>query len=256
MLLLLDVGNTNTHLGLSDGARIIKQGSFASRLWSSAESHKKLIRFVGPAKVEGASFCSVVPAATAFLKRALVRMDFPHLELTHKTCAGVGIDYPRPQKIGPDRLANSIAAHQLHGAPVVVVDFGTAVTFDVVNKKGFYVGGIIAPGLSVMTDYLHEKTALLPRIKIRDTKKVIGRNTREAMLIGAVHGYRGLVLNLLAELKSELDTPTLKVVATGGCAELISEGIPDIKTVDQSLTLKGLAYLWQAHHGSSLTNLK
>jgi type III pantothenate kinase len=248
MLLLLDVGNTNTHLGISDGRRFIKQGSFPTKLWSQALGQSRLVRFIGSNSVAGVSFCSVVPSATAHLKRTLVKLNLKHLELTHHSCKGVGIDYPKPEKIGPDRLANSIAARQIHGAPVVVVDFGTAVTFDVVNKKGSYVGGIIAPGLNVMTDYLHEKTALLPRIKIRNTNKAIGRNTREAMLIGAVHGYRGLVLNLLSELKAELKTPGLKVVATGGYAELISEGIPEIKTVDQNLTLKGLVFLWQAHH--------
>src|SRR5437899_2086157 len=111
------------------------------------------------------------------------------VELTHKTISGVGIDYPRPETIGPDRLANAVAARHHFGAPVVVVDFGTAVTFDVVNRAGDYAGGIIAPGLAAMTDYLHEKTALLPSIKIREIKRVIGKSTEEAMLIGAVHGY-------------------------------------------------------------------
>ena len=117
---------------------------------------------------------------------------------------GVGIDYPKPDSIGPDRLANAVAARKRFGAPVVVVDFGTAVTFDVVNSKGDYDGGVIAPGLAAMTDYLHEKTALLPRIKIREIKTVIGKSTEQAMLIGAVHGYRGLVRELIAELKREL----------------------------------------------------
>src|SRR3989442_6205956 len=113
------------------------------------------------------------------------------LELTPKTVRGVGIDYPEPETIGRDRLANAVAVRHRFGAPAVVVDFGTAVTFDVVNAKGEYVGGIIAPGLSAMTEYLHEKTALLPNIKIREIRTVIGKNTEQAMLIGAVHGYRG-----------------------------------------------------------------
>ncbi|MDB6057017.1 MAG: Pantothenate kinase type, partial [Verrucomicrobiales bacterium] len=133
------------------------------------------------------------------------------------------------------------------GAPAVVVDFGTAVTFDVVNKKGDYVGGIIAPGLSVMTDYLHEKTALLPKIKIRETRAVIGKNTEEAMLIGAVHGYRGLIRNLISELKHQLKAKRLPVVATGGYAELISAKIPEITKVDPLLTLEGLRLLWETH---------
>ena len=121
----------------------------------------------------------------------------------------MGIDYPKPDSIGPDRLANAVAARKRFGAPVVVVDFGTAVTFDVVNRAGNYAGGIIAPGLAAMTDYLHEKTALLPRIKIREVKTVVGKSTEQAMLVGAVHGYRGLVRELIAELKRELKAEKL-----------------------------------------------
>jgi type III pantothenate kinase len=122
----------------------------------------------------------------------------------------------------------------------VVVDFGTAVTFDVVDARGDYAGGIIAPGLSAMTDYLHEKTALLPRIKIRDTRAVIGKNTTEAMLIGAVHGYRGLVRELIGELKRELKVKRLPVVATGGYAAMLARGVPEITAVEPNLTLEGL----------------
>ncbi len=128
---------------------------------------------------------------------------------------GVGIDYPQPNTIGPDRLANAVAARHRFGAPVVVVDFGTAVTFDVVDRAGNYVGGIIAPGLAAMTDYLHEKTALLPRISIREVKSPIGKSTEQAMLVGAVHGYRGLIRELIMELKRELKVRRLPVVATG-----------------------------------------
>jgi type III pantothenate kinase len=166
------------------------------------------------------------------------------LELTWRTLVGVGIDYPEPASIGPDRLANAVAVHRHFGAPAVVVDFGTAVTFDVVNRAGNYAGGIIAPGLSVMTDYLHEKTALLPRIRIRETRAVIGRNTEEAMLIGAVHGYRGLIRELIGELKRALQSPRLPVVATGGCARLMAAGLPEITAVRPDLTLEGLRLVW------------
>jgi type III pantothenate kinase len=166
------------------------------------------------------------------------------LTLTPKTLSGVGIDYPKPESIGPDRLANAVAVLHHFGAPSVVVDFGTAVTFDVVNAKGNYVGGIIAPGLAAMTDYLHEKTALLPKIKIREVKAVVGRNTREAMLIGAVHGYRGLVRELIVELKKDLHTRRLPVVATGGYARLIAAKLPEITAVDPLLTLEGLRLVW------------
>jgi type III pantothenate kinase len=157
----------------------------------------------------------------------------------------VGIDYPKPRSIGPDRLANAVAARFHYGAPVVVVDFGTAVTFDVVNARGNYVGGIIAPGLAAMTDYLHEKTALLPKIEIREIKSAIGKSTGQAMLVGAVHGYRGLVRGLIGGLKRELRTKNLPVVATGGYAKLIAAGLPEISAVATDLTLEGLRLVWE-----------
>ena len=162
---------------------------------------------------------------------------------------------PSRATIGPDRLANAVAARQRFGAPVVVVDFGTAVTFDVVNRAGNYIGGIIAPGLAAMTDYLHEKTALLPRIRIRETKMVVGKSTEQAMLVGAVHGYRGLVRGLIAGLKRELKARNLPVIATGGCAKLIASKIPEIYTVEPRLTLEGLRLEWKAQsHKSNVQN--
>ena len=138
-----------------------------------------------------------------------------------------------------------MAARHRFGAPVVVLDFGTAVTFDSWTARGNYVGGIIAPGLEVMTDYLHEKTALLPRIKIREIKTIVGKNTEEAMLVGAVHGYRGLIRELIAQLKRELNA-RLPVVATGGYARLIAAKLPEITAVDPLLTLEGLRLTWEA----------
>jgi type III pantothenate kinase len=154
------------------------------------------------------------------------------------------IDYPNPETIGPDRLANAVAATHRFGAPVLVVDFGTAVTFDVVDRSRNYIGGIIAPGLAAMTDYLHEKTALLPRIKIREIKSPVGRSTEHAMLVGAVHGYRSLIRGLVMELKHELNARRLPVVATGGYGRLIAAKLPEITAVDPLLTLEGLRLIW------------
>ena len=137
-------------------------------------------------------------------------------------------------------MANAIAANARFGPPVIVVDFGTAVTFDVVDASGNYTGGIIAPGLSAMTDYLHEKTALLPLIKIAEPESVVGRDTRGAMLSGAVYGYRGLIGELVRKLKRELNAPRLPVVATGGCAALMAAKMPVIRHVEPRLTLEGL----------------
>ena len=250
MILLFDIGNTNTHMGLANARRVIKQANIPTDQWFEGTPRKALLRFAGRARLEGAALCSVVPRATPFVQHAIKHLwglRLPGAD-TAKTLCGVGIKYPRPQTIGPDRLANAVAVRHHFGAPAVVVDFGTAVTFDVVDRGGNYVGGIIAPGLAAMTDYLHEKTALLPRIRIREVRSVIGKSTEQAMLVGAVHGYRGLVLELIRELKHELKAPRLPVVATGGYAKLIGSKLSVITAVEPLLTLEGLRLVWQAKH--------
>ena len=245
MILLFDIGNTNTHVGLANERRVTRQTDIPTAAWFAGKAKAQLARFVGPARVNGVALCSVVPRATPRVRRAVRELwQLPGFKLTPKTLRGVGIDYPRPETIGPDRLANAVAARHRFGAPVVVVDFGTAVTFDVVDARGNYVGGIIAPGLAAMTDYLHEKTALLPRIKIREIKTAIGKSTEQAMLVGAVHGYRGLIRGLLRELRRELGARRLPVVATGGCARLIAARLPEITAVEPNLTLEGLRLVW------------
>lgn len=245
MLLLFDIGNTHTHLGLASRSRVWKHADIPTAAWQGGGAHRLVRKFAGDSPLEGAALCSVVPQVTPLAHRAAARLgSFPCLELTHRSLTGVGLDYPKPGTIGPDRLSNAIAARQRFGAPSIVVDFGTAVTFDVVNRRGDYVGGIIAPGLAAMTDYLHEKTALLPRIRIREIRSAIGKSTEEAMLVGAVHGYRGLVRELIRELKQELKSPRLPVVATGGYARLMASKLPEIRAVDPLLTLDGLRLWW------------
>lgn len=247
-LLLLDIGNTHTHVGLARGQRWLRTTDLRTAHWRTGEAAVALRRFVGDAPVQAAVLCSVVPSATRRVSRVVQQQwGCPPLVLNARTLRGLGVDYPKPDSIGPDRLANAVAARHRFGAPVVVVDFGTAVTFDVVNARGDYAGGIIAPGLAAMTDYLHEKTALLPRIRIRDTRAVIGRSTEEAMLVGAVHGYRGMVRELLQELRRALRHRRLPVVATGGYARLIARQLPEIEAVIPGLTLEGLRLVWEAH---------
>ncbi len=248
MILLFDIGNTHTHLGLANDRRVTKVSQIPTRAWADGTAARLVVKFAGRAKIRAAALCSVVPKATPrvldFVGSAW-QMDC--YALHPGTLRGVGIDYPKPRTIGPDRLANALAIRRRFGAPAVAVDFGTAVTFDVVDRHGNYIGGIIAPGLAAMTDYLHEKTALLPRIRIREPRSVIGRNTEQAMLAGAVHGYRGLVRELIERLKRELKAPRLPVVATGGYAKLIATGLPEITAVVPDLTLEGLRLAQQAH---------
>jgi type III pantothenate kinase len=248
MILLFDIGNTNTHLGLATSRRVIKQADVPTNDWLNGGVKDTLLKFAGRNSIEGAALCSVVPRTTPLVLKAVWQLwKVDALELTPKTARGIGIDYPKPNTIGPDRLANAVAARHHFGAPSVVVDFGTAVTFDVVNRAGNYVGGVIAPGLAAMTDYLHEKTALLPRIQIREVSSAIGKSTEHAMLVGAVHGYRGLIRGLLAELKRELKVRRLPVIATGGYAKLIASKMPEISAVRPELTLEGLRLTWQAN---------
>jgi len=253
MILLFDIGNTHTHIGLADEKRVLKQTDISTLTWFGGGAAALVKKFTGKNKITGAILCSVVPRATPLVKK-FVRTAWKvnALELNPTTIRGVGIDYPKPNSIGPDRLANAVAAKNCFGAPVVVVDFGTAVTFDVVNAKGNYVGGIIAPGLAAMTNYLHEKTALLPKIEIREVKSVVGKSTEHAMLVGAVHGYRGLIRGLIGELKNELKIKKLPVVATGGYAKLIAAKLPEISAVAPDLTLEGLRLVWLANFAAEL----
>lgn len=240
MILLLDIGNTHTHIGVGDENCVLRHGEIPTHGTTVAEQTEAL-RKLCDGTPAAAVVCSVVPDKTSSIQVALRQgFDLFASELNHSTVKGVGIDYPNPETIGPDRLANAIAAKAHFGSPSVVVDFGTAVTFDVIDQSGRYSGGIIAPGISAMTDYLHEKTALLPRIAIEEPQSVIGKSTKEAMLSGAVYGYRGLVKELLEKLKSDLGVYELKTVATGGCADLIAKDIPGISAIDANLTLEGL----------------
>lgn len=249
-ILLIDIGNTHTHMGFSKGRRILQTTDLHTEDWVNERNLTRTRDWIGRTlKLDGACLCSVVPSATPTVQRALQELfGFEALQLTPDTLHGIGIDYPKPTTIGQDRLANAAAAKHHFGCPSVVVDFGTAVTFDVINSQGNYVGGVIAPGLAAMTDYLHEKTALLPRITIREPRSVIGKNTEEAMLVGAVHGYRGLVRELIRQLHQELNVNAMPVIATGGYAKLMARKIPEITAVRPTLTLEGLRLTWMAHH--------
>ncbi len=246
MIAVFDIGNTHTHIGVANSKRVLRQVNVTSNGWADGSSARAALRFLKSSKISGAAVCSVVPTVTPLLARFINLLQVPWLTLTSQTVQQIGIDYPKPETIGPDRLANAIAAREHFGAPCIVLDFGTAVTFDVIDLHGNYVGGIIAPGLAAMTGYLHEKTALLPKIEIREVSAVIGKNTEEAMVIGAVHGYRGLIRELVMELKRELKARRLPVVATGGYAELIAAKLPEITSVEPLLTLEGLRLFWES----------
>ena len=182
---------------------------------------------------------SVVPLKNLAISKAAGKTNI--LWLNWKLKLGVEIDYPKPQSIGADRLANAAAVAALHGYPAVVVDFGTAVTFDIVSGRRAYVGGVIAPGLEAMTNFLYQRTALLPTLSLKEPRRAIGKSTIQAMLSGAVFGYRGLVREILARIKAEqFSHKKIYVVATGGYAQLIARRLPEIDVVHPNLTLEGL----------------
>jgi type III pantothenate kinase len=232
--LLIDNSNSFTKLALASGEKVLATRKLPTRDLTAATFRKTLGRW----QYERAVLCSVVPAASAIIAETLA--GGPLLEVSARIELGVGIDYPQPHSIGADRLANAAVAAATVGAPVIVVDFGTAVTFDIISRERMYVGGVIAPGLEAMTDYLHQRTALLPKITLLEPPAAIGKSTKQAMLSGAVYGYRGLVRQILHEIQRELGEKRVPVLATGGYAELIAAGLPEIDAVQPNLTLEGL----------------
>lgn len=233
--LLIDNSNTRTKLALGDSEGL---QAWRQVIATAEVSATTLARALEGVDYEAVLVCSVVPE-----KREVMRAYFggrcPVHFLDHRSPLGMAIDYPLPEQIGADRLANAAGVLTRHGAPVIVVDFGTAVTFDVISDQPAYCGGVIAPGLGAMSGYLPQKTALLKPIELVEPASAIGKSTEHAMQSGAVFGYRGLVREIIAQVRKEL-RGQVRVVATGGDAELIARGVAEIDVVDRELTLDGL----------------
>jgi type III pantothenate kinase len=247
-LLLVDIGNTHTHLGWANAKRIRRNHKLATHGWQEGSAERAFLRFLGSTKISGAIIASVVPPVTPRVAALIHRCcGIEALLFSAKTLKGLGLKYPAPGTLGADRLANALAARTWFGAPVLAVDFGTATTFNLVDPHGDFIGGAIAPGFALMTSYLHEKTALLPAINMREIKSAIGRTTAHAIQAGALYGYRGLVSALIAQMKKELGCRRLPVVATGGCARFLAASVPEITAVYPNLTLEGLRLNWLNH---------
>jgi len=239
MNLLIDIGNTHTSLALASPRNISPAVIFPTENWHSKDAGIRIQKFTKNVLIQNVFCCSVAPSITKVADKYFTEKQLRFDLLTSLNC-GVEIDCPKPKSIGPDRLANAVAAINEFGSPVIVVDFGTAVTFDVINRKGAYVGGVITPGLSSMTDYLHEKTELLPRIKLRKPRRIIGKTTEEAMQIGTFYGYQGMIQGLLRQICQSLKSESVPVIATGGCAGLICKNVPEFTAIRPFLTLDGL----------------
>jgi type III pantothenate kinase len=243
-LLVIDISNSITKLTISYRGRL----GTVRRLPTPELTAAGLAAAIDGMVFDHAVFSSVVPRRSAAVRKTL---RVPLVEVNHLAPLGIGIDYPEPATIGADRLANAVACAAMHGRPAIVVDFGTAVTFDVISRSGDYVGGVIAPGLSAMTEYLHMRTALLPLIELKEPRRAVGKSTREAMLSGAVHGYRGLISEIVRRISEEAFPGTRpKIVATGGDSKLIARKMPLFDAVDPLLTLHGLRLVGERAFGT------
>jgi len=233
--LLIDNSNTRTKFSLGDPDRLLPWRGVLATGDISIESLDGLLSGVS---FEAVLIGSVVPAKASVLKEYFGQKHPLHF-LDSNSPLGMGIDYPLPAQIGADRLANAAGVLSRHRVPAIIIDFGTAVTFDVISDKPAYCGGVIAPGLGAMSGYLTRKTALLPEIELVEPSSAIGKSTVEAMQVGAVFGYRGLVKEIIACIRRELEGNPI-IVATGGDAALIARGVGEIDVVDPDITLDGL----------------
>lgn len=233
--LLVDNSNTRTKFALGDASSLLPWRGVIETPEISPQSIRDLLEKI---PFHAALIGSVVPAKAEIL-RAYLSERGPVHQLSHTSPIGMVIDYPLPAQIGADRFANAVGALNRHGAPAIVIDFGTAVTFDVISDQPAYCGGVIAPGLGAMSGYLTRKTALLPEIQLIEPTSAIGKSTTHAMQVGAVYGYRGLVREILLRLRSEM-SGNPHIIATGGDAPMIARGLPEIHTVDPDVTLDGL----------------
>lgn len=233
--LLVDNSNTRTKFALGDAEEL---GAWRGVLPTAEVSLESLAEVMSGVEYSAAIICSVVPNKAAVLKE-FFEPHCPVHFLGQESPLGMGIDYPLPSQIGADRLANAAGVLTRHGAPAIIIDFGTAVTFDVISAEPAYCGGVIAPGLGAMSAYLPGKTALLPVIELEEPASAIGKSTVQAMQAGAVFGYRGLVKEIITRIRLELGG-TPKIIATGGDAALIARGVSEIDVVDPDITLDGL----------------
>ena len=267
MLLVLDVGNTNTVLGVfaraskvhADGEpdkaeryeRLVANWRVATVQTSTVDEYGVLFRNLFSmagleAKgIHGIVISSVVPPLDPVLRQVCERyFNSKPLFVEPGVKTGMPVHYDNPAEVGADRIVNGVAAFEKYGGPCVIVDFGTATTFDCVSAKGEYLGGVICPGIGISADALFSRTARLPRVEIRKPERVIGSNTVGSLQSGLYYGYLGLVDGILELLLRELGSET-KVLATGGLGQMIGTGSKYIKTVDDSLTLEGLRIIWE-----------
>ncbi|MBE7083891.1 MAG: type III pantothenate kinase [Clostridiales bacterium] len=251
MLLAIDLGNTNIKYGVFNGEKLVASFRVSSRISRTADEYGSVLvgllsdRGIKKGDIDGIIFSSVIPA----LNYTICHMceyffDISPLIVGPGIKTGLNIKADNPREVGADIIVNSVSAYNKYGGPIVVIDFGTATTFDVINEKGELMGVVIAPGIKTSLEGLATKTAQLPMVELDAPKTVIGKNTKHCMQAGLIFGFAGLVENIIRKIKKEMGLTEIKVVATGGLGEIIAKEVKAINVVDRTLTLDGLKTIY------------
>jgi len=258
-LLAVDVGNSNVTLGAFEDDRLLATWRFATDVRRTADEHNLLLqgmlksKNVNPADYPSSVMCSVVPPLTSAIETSLENLlGVPPLVIGRGTRTGIKINYDRPQDVGTDRIADAVAAYRIYGGPCIIVDIGTATVFDAISADAEYLGGAIAPGMTLAAEALYRGTSQLKRVDLKAPEKAIGRNTTDAMRSGLVFGYVGLVEGMVRRFAAELspdDPSACHVIGTGGLVGIVAAQSDVLHEVNEDLTLIGLRMLYEMNSG-------